>query len=77
MTLNELPSSAKFARRVLKIILLPVVILVGITRFTPSQWYWLDIICVAFVLLAVILVVVGRVFTSKATHDEKGAANSQ
>jgi len=53
-----------------------VVLLVGITRFTPPQWYWLDFICLAVVLVTVILVLVGRVFTSKASHDQEGAAKS-
>jgi uncharacterized membrane protein len=75
--MTELPSSAKFARKTLKIILLPVVLIVGITRFTPPQWYWLDFVCLGLVLITVILVLVGRVFASKTSDDQEGAAKSK
>jgi uncharacterized membrane protein len=74
--MEELPASAKLARKALKIILLPVVILVGVTRFTPPQWYWLDFVCLAFLLITAILLVVGRVFTSKTSDSQKGSVNS-
>jgi hypothetical protein len=74
--MDELPNSAKLARRALKIVLLPAVVVVGVSRFTPVQWYWLDFVALALVLVTAILVVVGRVFTSKPSGDQKGSVNS-
>lgn len=62
--MKDLPKSALFARRILKIILLPVVILVGIDRFTPLTWHWLDFVTLALVVVTAILLIVGRVYTS-------------
>ena len=60
--MENLPNSAKFARRALKLLLIPLVLVLGLTRFTPVQWGWLDPIFFASLALLGILVVVSRIF---------------
>lgn len=61
MTDNELSSSAKLSRKVLKIILIPVMLLGIVLRFTPPTWA--DTVFLAMLPVIVILAVIGRVFT--------------
>lgn len=70
MIMEELPDSAKLARKLLKVILLPAVILAVVVRFSiaPSA-YWIDILFIALFLVGAVLAVVGRVFTPKKDHS--------
>jgi uncharacterized membrane protein YdbT with pleckstrin-like domain len=63
---EELPESAKLARRILKVILLPVVVLAVVVRFTVvPAIYWIDVVFIVLFVIAAVLAVVGRVFTAK------------
>lgn len=64
--MEELPESAKLARRILKVILLPVVVLAVVVRFTVvPAIYWIDVVFIVLFVIAAVLAVVGRVFTAK------------
>ena len=62
--MSELSGTAKLARKALKILFLPAVALVIISRVTPFSWYWVDLVTVGLLVLVAILAVVGRIFTS-------------
>ncbi len=74
--MDELSTSARLAHRALKIILIPVMIFVGVTHFTPPQWYWADFVSLALLVLTVILVIVGRVFTSRSSSEGKAQGDN-
>ena len=64
--MEELPQSARLARRILKIFLPPVVILAVVVRFTvvPDS-YWIDVVFIGLFAIAAALAVVGRVFKAR------------
>jgi hypothetical protein len=54
------------ARTALRVILLPLVLLAVVVRFTISpSVYWLDVAFVLLLLVALVLAIVGRVFGGK------------
>lgn len=61
MTNNDLSPSAKLSRRILKVILIPVMLLGIVLRFTPPSWA--DTIFLALLPVIVVLAIVGRIFT--------------
>jgi len=64
--MEELPQSARLARKILKIILLPIVILAVVVRFTVvPETYWIDVVFIGLFVIAPALAVVGRVFNKK------------
>lgn len=64
--MEELPQSARLARKILKIILLPIVILAVVVRFTVvPETYWIDVVFIGLFVIAAALAVVGRVFNKK------------
>lgn len=69
--MNELPNSAKLARKALKIIMLPLGLLAVAVRFTvmPST-YWIDGVFIVLGLIAVVLAVTGRVFASSKPETD-------
>lgn len=70
MDTSELPASARIARKVLKIIAMPLIVLAVIVRFTipPSTW-WIDYIFIGACLVAVLLLAIGRVPLHKKSND--------
>lgn len=64
--MEEFPQSARLARKILKIILLPIVILAVVVRFTVvPETYWIDVVFIGLFVIAAALAVVGRVFNKK------------
>lgn len=70
METTELPASARIARKALKLVALPLIVLAVVVRFTipPSTW-WIDGVFIALCLVAVVLAAVGRV---PARKDKSG-----
>ena len=62
MTPTELPASARIARKLLKLLALPMIILAVVVRFTipPSTW-WIDGVFIGLCVVVVVLLAVGRV----------------
>ena len=63
--MDDLPRNVKLARMALKVIFVPTVVLAVAVRFTLPSYYWIDLLFIALLLVAAVLAVVGRVFTSK------------
>lgn len=61
MNNDDLPPSAKLSRRVLKIILIPVLFLGIILRFTAPSWA--DTVFLVLLPVIVVFAIVGRIFT--------------
>jgi hypothetical protein len=61
METHNLPRSARIARDILKVIVVPLCFLAVISRFTVPDWYWIDIALVGLFPLAVVLAIVGRI----------------
>jgi len=72
--MDELSQTAKVARRVLKVILLPVVALAVVVRFTvvPAT-YWIDVVFIVLFVIAAGLAVIGRVFTVKEKDVDRSS----
>jgi hypothetical protein len=62
MDREVLPASARIARRILKFIALPLLVLAAVVRFTipPSTW-WLDYTFLALLPFVIILWFIARV----------------
>ena len=59
---TELSTSGRIARKILKLLALPMIILAGIVKFTipPSTW-WIDGVFIGLCLAVVALLIIGRV----------------
>jgi hypothetical protein len=67
METSELPVSAKIARKILKLVAVPLIVLAVVVRFTipPSTW-WVDYVFLALCAFALILAAIGRLPGRKA-----------
>jgi len=59
---SELPASARIARKILKLIAMPLIVLAVVVRFTipPATW-WIDYTFLGLLVFAVLLAAIGRV----------------
>lgn len=60
--MSELPASARIARKILKLIAMPLIVLAVVVRFTipPATW-WIDYTFLGLLVFAVLLAAIGRV----------------
>ena len=64
MESKPLSHSAKIARAILKVIVVPLIVLAIASRFTVPSWSWIDISLIVLFVLAAVLVVIGRLTTN-------------
>lgn len=74
MPTSELPYGAKIARKALKLIALPLIVLAVIVRLTipPSTW-WIDGVFIGLCLIAIALAAIGRVSWKQDKSDDSSA----
>ena len=70
--MSEIQASARIARKVLGFILVPAMVFVGVVRFTPLQWYWLDVAGLVLIVVTVPLFFIAAK-GSKGDKAEDGA----
>ena len=59
---TDLPNSARVARKLLKLVAIPTIVLAVVVRFTipPSTW-WIDGVFIGLCVVVIVLLVIGRV----------------
>ena len=62
MEMTELPARVRIARKILKLIALPILILAVVVRFTvPRPEWWIYGTFIALCLFVVVLIFIGRI----------------
>ena len=72
MNPTELPARARIARKLLKLLALPIIILAVVVKWTTPPWtWWVDGVFIGLCLVVVILLIVGRIsiYGKVATED--------
>jgi hypothetical protein len=67
--------STRIARRILKTVLIPAIIVIGLTRFIVAPSYWLDWLTLSLLALVAVLFFFSGAFTREISNDKADRAD--